>query len=203
MQRRWIVVAFSDILGFGTWRRRASNTPEIAEPFIQRFYDVIEQFIRKNDVDWLYLKYLGDGFMVIKEIFPGKNEKKSVQCFLDKMAFLTSELSKVVRKCEWPTPEGFRTRVVAGHVSKLEVINPNDRKKTVSEYVGYAVNLAQRLLEISPATPFICHESIVKIIGTNNKNIKIKRMGESKERPRGVDPEDITGLWTLKFVNNG
>lgn len=199
MQRKWVVVAFADILGFGTWRRRASTTPEVAEPFIQKFYDEIGAFVKANEC--LYLKYLGDGFMIIKELPTHGHRCRHVGAFLHQAGELTNRISHIVKKCDWPSPEGFRTRIVAGHVSKLEVTDPNDRKRKIPEYVGYAVNLAQRLLEIAPSTPLLCHESVIKILGPHRRPFKFKRMENPKQLPRGVDPEDLAGLYSFRCVD--
>lgn len=69
----------------------------------------------------------------------------------------------------------------------------------IPEYVGYCVNLAQRLLEIAPRMPFICHDSVINLIGKSKRLFKIRHLVNMPERPRGVDGEDIAGLWFVDF----
>jgi len=90
-------------------------------------------------------------------------------------------------------------RAACGHVDQLIVEDPLDPKRKVPEYVGYCVNLAQRLLEIAPNTPYICHESVIKILGTRKQIFKFRRIVNTPERPRGIDSEDIAGLWVVEF----
>lgn len=197
MERKWIIVAFGDITGFSAWRRRASTQPEIAQPFLKKFYEEIEKFSLKNKD--LHLKYLGDGFMMLKELNEKYNKHRCVVKFVQEAGALNARLLKIVHSCEWPPPDGFRTRIVCGHVDKLEVTDPINRKTKVSEYVGYAINLAQKLLQISPETHFVCHESVIKVIGRLPKKFKTKKMKILEEKRKGVDPEDIANLWEVEF----
>jgi len=112
---------------------------------------------------------------------------------------LNARLLKAVRSCEWPAPEGFRMRAVCGHVDKMMVNNPQDRKRKMPEYIGYAINLAKKLLDVSPETSFLCHESIVKVIGKFPRQFKVKRFKTVEERRKGVDVEDISNLWKIEF----
>ncbi len=197
MERKRIIIAFGDILGFGTWHRRAANQPEISGPFLQKFYDELQAFqARSRD---LYLKYLGDGIMILKELPETKKSIGYSREFIRNVGFLNSRLLRIIRFCPFPAPEGFRTRVASGYVDKIMIHDPLDRKKRIPEYVGYSINLAQRLLEISPSVPFICHESVVKIVGRKRALFRFKRLPEQSNKPRGIDSEDISGLWVIEF----
>lgn len=170
------------------------NTPEISDPFIKSFYDGIGVFVNKNDC---YVKYLGDGLMILQEI----SFKDSIgpATFLKSIRYFTKKMKKIVAECPWPPPQGFRTRVVVGHVDKIEVIDPLDHKRRIPEYVGYAINLAQRLLEIQPGTPLVCHESVLQILGEKKKEFRFKKLDGISERPRGINTADIAGLWNIKL----
>ncbi len=196
MGRTWVIVAFGDILGFGTWRRRAATQPEISGPFLQKFYDEIQAF--NKNFPHFYLKYLGDGLMLIMELSAGENSKRCAEV-IGQIGLLNARLLKAVRECPFPAPEGFRMRMAAGHVDKIMVVDPLDRHREVPEFVGYSINLAQRLLEISPSTPFLCHESVLNVLGNKKKNFKVRKLESPTEKPRGIDSEDINGLWIVEF----
>ena len=197
MERKWIIVAFGDISGFSEWRRRASNQPEIAQPFLKKFYTEIQDFSVKYE--HLYMKYLGDGVMIIKEIDEKYHKHRCVTKFIHQVGLLNARLLKVVRACEWPSPEGFRMRAVCGHVDKIMVADPQNLKRMMPEYVGYAINLAAKLLDVSPGTNFLCHESVTKVLGKSPRLFKLKKFAVSEERRRGVDPEDVHSLWEVQF----
>lgn len=197
MERKCVVVAFGDILGFGVWSRRAANTPEVRDPFIIEFYAEIEKYLK--DQSYLHAKFLGDGFMVVKELPERGHKCGTVLRFIVELQGLTRRLLNIVRNCPFPPPDGFRLRIASGHVTKFMVTDPDDRSKKKPEYVAYAVNLAQRLLEVSPKIPIIAHESAIKILGSKKKKIKLRSLGHSDQRPRGVDLEDIDGLWAVEL----
>lgn len=194
MERKWIIVAFGDIIGFRKWRRRALNTPEVADPFIDRFYKEIERF--SNFAGPRYLKYLGDGFMVLRELVSSEEASKIASFFLEMVAELNRNLVAIVKECEWPPPDGFRMRVVVGHVSKLRVLDPQESKRFIDEYVGYAVNLAHGLLYISPKLPMVCHQSVLEVLGSNKKKFKFVKLREKTKVPGGIDKEDMK-LWSM------
>lgn len=192
--RKWVIVAFSDILGFMGWTARASVSPEVKDPFIKEFYLEMEKFVDQNN---FYTKYLGDGFMCLHEIV--YQDDKGPLRFLEAVSQFTKRISILIKKCAYPQPDGFRTRIVVGHVDKFQVQDPQDKNRKVPEYVGYAINLAQRLLEVKPRTSFICHESVLKIFGDKKATFKFRKVEDVAEKPRGVNELDIQGLWSIKL----
>ena len=196
-ERKCVIAAFGDILGFGAWTRRASNSPEVSAPFVQMFYALLENYVLSNPRT--YVKYVGDGLMIIKEIPLGNKKNRCINQFLQGLVKLTLQAQDLIKGCAWPPPDGFRMRVTSGHVSRLNVLDPGNKRERVPEYVGYAVNLAQRLLEVSPTTSCICHESVVKLLGSRKNPLHFKRLGDPKERPRGIDSEDLGELWMLQL----
>ena len=160
MERSSVIVAFGDVAGFNPWIRRGMNSPEVIHPFIEAFYAEIQTFLVKHpDVQ---LKYLGDGIMILKELKPSCDRGTCAARFVKDTVALCRRLSSIVKGCEMP-PDGWRMRWTYGHVSKISVLDPADgnRRRKVSEFIGYAINLAQKLLDVSPAVPIIFHESRV------------------------------------------
>lgn len=91
----------------------------------------------------------------------------------------------------YPKPMGFRTRVVAGQVSKIKTECGD------VDYIGYAMNLASRILRVSESTRLICHQSVKDIMG-NKDCVDFKKIRVSKNELDGVDHEDLDGLWEFK-----
>lgn len=194
MERRWVIVAFADILGFTIWAARADVPPEIRDPFMDEFSLEMEKFVNENN---FHIKYLGDGLMFLAEI-AFQDEKVPFE-FMESIKVFTKKIRLLIKKCSYPQPDGFRARIVSGYVDKRYLTDPNDRTKKVPEYVGHAINLAQRLLEIKPETAFICHESVLKILGEKRNSFRFKKLDDVKEKPRGVNQVDIESLWTIRF----
>ncbi len=195
MERRKILVAFGDILGFGTWTRRALTTPEDSKDLIDKIYYEFENY---SNLSGCYVKFLGDGIMSIREIRQKRSDSNAgiTLKFIHDINALSEKIRWLI-KCHFPRPDGFRVRATAGHAWRIPL-----KHHKPPEYVGYIVNLAQRLLEISPQTPFICHESIKEILGNKKTDLKLDRFVRQKEKPRGVDIEDLDQLWSLKITES-
>lgn len=191
-----VIVAFCDILGFTEWTRRATNTPEVTRALIDSFYDPVQKFLVQNP--YCQMKYQGDGVMILKEL-KGLDENSSLH-FFNGIVKLNNDLGRVVASSDFPRPQGFRTRLAASVVHKKELLDPYDgeRRRKVWEFIGYGVNLAQRLLEVSPQTPILFHESVIEVLGREAKRIKCVRFKTDQPVPRGLDPLDLQELWTLR-----
>jgi class 3 adenylate cyclase len=197
MERKWMVLASGDIRGFGTWTYRASNSLEIQAPFIQSFYDAMQQFVRARP--HLYFKYLGDGMMIGQEMSPSERRNGPLVEFLQDIQELTRRMCSIVAGCEWPAPDGFRMRIMAGYVHKIMVLDPTDpkRKRFIPEYVGYLANTVARLQEVNPATTCLVHENVVRPLLAKASMFDITKFETPREHPRGVNQEDLNALHVL------
>src|SRR6185436_3907633 len=100
MERSYIVSAFIDLRGFGTWIYRASIPKEIKEPFIMGYLDIVQIFIKeRND---LHFKYLGDGFLAIKEIGTFENRDIAIRDFITGLIGVTKKILKLLKDCNHP-----------------------------------------------------------------------------------------------------
>jgi hypothetical protein len=191
MERKRIIAAFGDIRGFRKWTLRALNSPEVSEGFIRDVYSNFEQFSQKTSN---YVKYLGDGLLIVRELGNGHNCGTARQ-FLHEVHNLTVAIEDSIKGI-WPRPDGFRARVACGYVWKRPTIKRwKGRNFNHAEYIGYAVNMAQALLYVYPEIQNICHESIVELIGPKKNGLVLERLAPPKERRHGVDPQDFNGLW--------
>ncbi len=198
MLRSHVIVAFGDVIGFGNWIRRAALPEEIRRPLIESFYREMVAFVRDHkDVQ---IKYMGDGLMVLKELPDGPSCRGAAMKFLSDIIVLTATLRKTITEARFPRPGGFRMRIAASVVDKVEVLDPVDpeRKRTIWEFVGYAINLAERLLYVSPEMSVICHESVVDLLGKQDEFV-FNHMDSTQGRPKSVDDQDLEELWTIEM----
>lgn len=197
LERRWVIVAFGDMSEFMEWTLRASNSPEVQAAFIDALYNKLQTFVLKTRSD--VFKYLGDGYMALKELPDEGHKCVEVLTFLREAYELTTEINTMIESPEFsPPPNKFRVRTVAGHVFSINVVDPYHKGETIREHIGPAIDLAKRLLEVKPDTPCICHGSVIKILPSVTPMI-IERIENVEERPRNVSPADLKGLSGFRF----
>ncbi len=191
-----MLVAFGDIYGFRAWIRRGLTTPEESKNLIEQVYEKFEEYALGSNC---YVKFLGDGIMIVREIRDQKHngDVAVTRNFLMDVHELTVNILSIIKN-HFPRPDGFRLRVATGYVWK-RIVSKVMKGKIVKcpEYIGYAINLTHCLLEVAPSQSCVFHESIKEIFGNKKTGIKYERLVDPKEKPRGIDPEDIAGLWTF------
>jgi class 3 adenylate cyclase len=135
-----------------------------------------------------YIKYLGDGFVVVATLVRGHN-CQLVAKFLCDLQELSAKINSLIESLPgFPKPGGFRVRVVAGQT--FRIFAPCG----AGDYIGYAMNLCARLLDVCPDTELICHESVKDIIGKKDC-VAFTKMNTHRHRLDGVEQEDLQALW--------
>lgn len=102
-----------------------------------------------------------------------------------------------------PRPKGFRVRVVCGHTTKVVTRTCANDCNWQKDFVGYPINLASRLLDVSEDTACVCHESVREIVGEKKMaefEVNFKRLDAPKLKPLGVDAEDLDELYSYDTV---
>lgn len=198
-ERKWIVVAFVDILGFATWVRRASNSPEERQKFVIHLYRKLTYYSTSKGY---FVKLLGDGAMIVRELVAGHN-CQTVMTMLKDLDCLHKYIDRVIMQSEFPRLGGSRIRVVAGHVLKLRSKFCANDCFLQDDYIGYPINLAARLLEVLKTTePIICHESVKDIVGKKEEKsdfvFRLLKL-EGERRLDGIDEEDLNSLWAVSL----
>lgn len=193
MERKFVAVTFGDIRGFRTWIRRGINSPDVRDPFILCFYSKIKSFTKKHAIT--YTKYLGDGFLIVKELPLKGNRVHVILAHMQALRELNHTIQKMIRRCSFTPPHGFRLRMAVGYVSKFVVSDPNDNTRDISEFVGYIVNYTQNLLSIAPEIQIMFSQTSVDLLGETKRKIKLHRFKAKVRRSPGVDSEDIERLW--------
>lgn len=197
MERKWVVVAFGDIKGFGQWTSRAANSRENKDPAVDKFYEAMQWYV-DNHKD-VHFKYLGDGFMAIKEFHD--KDAKSICAFIQTLKRLSKRILGVIKKSGYPKPEGFRIRISSGDVYKLSVSDPNDEKRgrKVHEYVEYATNQAAHLLHVNPEITCLATESVIQDLGSYRSLFRVRKLERPSAYPESVNRIDIEQLRILEF----
>lgn len=198
MERTWVMTAFVDLRGFGTWIYRASIPTEVKEPFIERYLDIVQAYIRsRNDI---HFKYLGDGFLAIKEFTPLEKKNGMIVKFLKGIRTVTRKIMRLIDICERP-PDGVRVRITAGYAYKVMVVDPFDpeRKTMVSEFIEYGINTAERLMDVNPEITCLVTEDVVKALGKRGSAFRMRPLGPPSCYPKSVNREDLEALAILKF----
>lgn len=199
MERKRIIVAYGDILGFGRWIKRPSSSFEEVKTLMEEIYVEFDRFGLMNGGQ---TKYLGDGIMVVKELQTGHNCCMVLEFMRSSYRF-AMKIQGIIEK-HWPRPEGFRIRIASGYVYKKNmaclncVLSQNTAPGLKGEYIGYPINLAQRLLYVEPHILCICSEDVRQIIGQKKDGVILERIKSVKTNLRGVDPDDLRGLWSIK-----
>lgn len=194
-----MIATFGDIRGFGTWEYRAATPPEVKEPFILRFYETMEAYVKKHTD--MHFKYVGDGFLVIRQFSEKDRRNGSVYEHLNGLRLLTKRCIKDLDSVDYPSLRGFRIRHFDGHAYKLRVIDPNDpeRKRLTDEFVGYVVNAARRILDVNPEILCLATQGITKTFKKRRDIFKTRPLGAPSFYPKSVNKEDIDTLQVLKW----
>ncbi len=197
MERKWVVCAFGDIRGFGSWTSRAANSRESKDPYIEGFYALMDAYVRTyRDV---YFKRVGDGFMALKELEP--TDSRGVAAFLLTLRCITRKARAGIYACRYPKPDGFRIRITCGDVYKLMVLDPNDpeRQREIPEYIEYPTNAAAHLLVVNPQSICLATEGVVRALGRRRSVFRCRKLGTPSCYPKSVNREDVDTLQLLQF----
>jgi len=162
-----------------------------------------DTFIRFRNGSGYFVKLLADGLMSVVEL-PEEAVRSGVAL---KMMISANDLVKSVeaqiKQLDYPRPDGFRIRMAAGHVLKLEASHPLDKTKIQVDYVEYAVDMTFGLLGVEKDVPRICHETVREIIEAAPKStamVKFEKVKRPAAAPEGIDPEDLNALWSYRIL---
>ncbi|MCG3204838.1 MAG: hypothetical protein KCHDKBKB_01555 [Elusimicrobia bacterium] len=161
-----------------------------------------DTFIRFRNGSGYFVKLLADGLMAVLEL-PQEKKATSVVEMLDHADKLVRSVQSLIKHLNYPRPDGFRIRVAAGDVLKLEASHPLDKTKIQVDYSEYAVDIAFGLLGVEKESPRICHETVREIVGADTKaraRVKFEKIKRPAVCPEGIDPEDLDALWSYRIL---
>lgn len=198
-KRVFALVLFGDTTQFRRWRSRPFLSSEKHARFMIALYDT---FIRFRNGSGYFVKLLADGLMAVLELPQEKRAASVVEMLLhaDK---LVRSVQSVIKHLNYPRPDGFRIRVAAGDVLKLEASHPLDKSKIQVDYSEYAVDIAFGLLGVEKELSQLCHETVREIVGSDSKargRVKFDKVKRPAVCPEGIDPEDLDALWSYRIL---
>jgi class 3 adenylate cyclase len=197
-ERKRVIVAFADTVGFSSWIKRTHSLEEFHFLAIRLYRKILH--MRKQF--GYHVKFSGDGAMFVKDMRPGHNCKTTITV-LRHMDCLVKFMMDSIARTGYPRPKSFRVRVTAGYVTKLNAKICDLECDFQKDYIGYPVNLASRMLDLaSENNPVMCHESIKDLIGEKKAsaaNLIFNKVNIPKAEADGVDEEDLKSLWTWEF----
>lgn len=184
------IVVFGDIRGFSVWEQSVTR-PEIEfKPLMNCFDAMVDEFEAKTGY---FTKNLGDGYMQIVELQADTHDCIPALRVLKETVKFATSVQTVIRKSPWPRPDGFRVRVSSGHVWK--------KQGNKTDYVGRHVNLAHKLLRVSPQTEFLAHQSFLELMArrqTHEIGVKFAKLPPDRRIPDGVLKADMNALWSFR-----
>lgn len=193
------VVMFGDTTKFQGWTNHPFTSTEKHAKFMVELYD---QFIRFRNGSGYFVKLLADGLMAVKELPTDTGVRSQFVCDMFHHADgLVNEVEGLIARLLYPRPDGFRVRIVAGDILKLEALDPLDKSIKQIDYAEYPVSLANGLLEVEKEKPRICHESALELLVSRSMEgqIKFEKIAEPSFCPEGINPEDLKELSAFSF----
>lgn len=187
-----LIVAFGDITGFSSFWDSITNDEKELGPFMDDFVSLIETVQKETGYN---ITIPGDGFMLTVALDQGHNCHRAVQVF-QRLWDLLIKMQELVRKKEFPRPDGFRVRVACGWVMSRVLKD----KETL--YWGKHINLAHNLLDVRKDIPFLCHESVKQLLSESqikHNNFRFWKVDTPEILPDGVTPHDGQSLFAFEF----
>lgn len=196
MERKYIVSAFLDLHGFGSWIYRASIPREVKEPFIESYLGIVQDYVKAHKN--LTFKYLGDGFLSIREFDPAERKSGAITDFVRGLRCVTRKIMTLIKRCPQP-PVGVRVRISDGYAYKAMVIDSIDHHLLIPEYIEYGVNTAEKLLGVNPEIVCVVTEDVAKALEGHRSIFRMRKLGRPSCYPTCINKEDLETLWIVKF----
>jgi hypothetical protein len=194
VETKFIIVAYGDIRGYKL-RMKKKFPQGMREEFLGKFYDELGWFVLSSDFK---VKYMGDGVMIIRELKKKGNRIYDALRFLFGVHKLTNAINAMIKTSLYP-PDGFRMRIACGTADKTKVPDSNNKNKFINEYNSVSINLAEAMLHVNSNENFICHGSVVDLIGHQFNNVVFKLLDNVKCVPGKIDKKDADNMWTFSF----
>lgn len=189
------LVGFADTSGFSRWLQRGGLSDKEKAKVMSR---IIAKFAEFNSNTHYFVKMLGDGIMFVQKIPEGSDKHILAENFLQNTQKLVLDIAEVIADGQLPRPKGFRARITCGNIFEITAIDPYDTSKRQTEYIGYLVNLASRLLGVEDDIPIVCTDRVAESIKTGAK-IRFTRVNPAIRCLKGIDDEDLKTLKSVEF----
>jgi len=194
IQPRFVLVAFGDTIKFREWEDLYLVSSWESWKFVERLY---REFTRLRNGS-VYVKPLADGFMAVRELSraPRVQAGQTVE-FLRRCCKVAGTINKIVRRAGL---EGFRIRVVAGYVGRLEVIQMKHARLRQVDYTGKPVSLAFSLLPVEPRLPCVCYDNVKAIADQDPgraQEIVFSRLDHPRDSAKRLEKRILRKIWAF------
>ena len=174
MERVNILCAYGDITGYSLWTREKSHSSEYQATVMLDYYRTLKKAFPRN---LFYLKIIGDGFLVIKEIDHSENLSNQIIDFSNTLVQTSHVILKLLKNSHPPTPIGFRSRWGMDYVEKFSNGDFSKYDYDWPEYAGEILNQTDEMLYVKPNELCACTKMVAAIIA-QNKNFELKRLSK-------------------------
>lgn len=144
-------VAFVDIRGHGSFMRRLSDHQTEFLPFRRDWRKLIDKFEKKTGY---FVKRLGDGIMIIKEVDQRIISREAVD-FTNNTWMLLMDGKRLIRKKHSPRPDGILLRKSFGSIWKEPCV------QFKYDYVADKLNMTEKMIHWNKGVCIVLHESYV------------------------------------------
>jgi len=190
------LIGFADISGFSEWMQRSVLSDMERKGLMS---EVIREFVKFKASTPYYVKLLGDGLMFVHKIAEKSEKGVVINNFLERVHDLVVNVEDIISKTATPRPKGFRARVTYGEVFEISATDILDKSKRQTDYIGYAVNLAARLLSVEETIPLLCTERVAELC-PRVPHIEFLDLAASMPCLKGIDKEDLLALKQVRVV---
>lgn len=181
-----VIAVFGDLNGFSSWLKICEYSPKEFQRAILPFYQAFRIFERN------FVKVNADGFLSVIEIPKGDASRVAVQIL--KQGFeLCARIQEIINAMNYPSPSGFRMRISTGKVFELMAYEENEANRKRYEYIGYCINLADRMTRFNKTEPMIVDERFKQLIPPQTalkQGFRFHHVNIDAKSVPGIFPED-------------
>lgn len=174
MERVNILCAYGDINGYSAWTREKSHSSEYQAMLILQYYRMIKECFPRSA---FYLKIIGDGFLVIREMEPQLLLSEQVSDFSKLVCQAAKRISFLIKTSHTPTPDGFRIRWGMDYVEKFTNGDFSKYEFDFPEYAGEVLNHTDEMLRFKVDRLCVCTTQIAAIVATI-KSFRLERLSK-------------------------
>jgi hypothetical protein len=188
---RRAVVAYFDVTGFMTWRKKSAVAARDSSIFIRQMKYEFRRFCASTG---LFCIPAGDGLIAVIEA-SGRIRSAEVLNLIRNAERLIHIFDGIISSMDYPRPGGVRARIAAGAVYRIETPSVADPSKFEIDFIGEPLDKASRLLEVDRSVPIILDESVIaELTPADLRRLNLTALPPRDGSPRNVDPEDMRGL---------
>lgn len=190
-------VAYVDVTGFTGWMTRATVARSDVATFIRKMKTIFREFRFETGYDILTT---GDGLIAVT-INAGDQQPDMYHLIVHTFR-LRARLLAAIRSLNVPRPKDVRIRWTGGFVYRTDEPPLPGCDMRGLDFFGACLNSGKRLLEYRrEIAGIITEEGLAMLRRADRKKFVIETIKniESERAPRGLDPDDIAGLRTIKL----